>query len=163
MAPVGVEDPPDYESDPDELNRSLATRRREASDDEDHHDRLNKNDHDKLRADLHSAAVVDDDEEDDDTYDHDDDGHVGTEEDSAPALVDGEHHKKKEPFAVPTAGAFYMHDNRFQEIDAASNRLTTFYYHSMEEHYVDSSSYQIDWNFPSSCSSNRLEQLLWLC
>ncbi|XP_020889736.1 uncharacterized protein LOC9323915 isoform X3 [Arabidopsis lyrata subsp. lyrata] len=118
MAPVGVEDPPDYESDPDELNRSLATRRREASDDEDHHDR----DHDKLRADLHSAAVVDDDEEDDDTYDHDHDGHVGTEEDSAPALVDGEHHKKKEPFAVPTAGAFYMHDNRFQEIDAASNR-----------------------------------------
>ncbi|KAG7652423.1 Btz domain [Arabidopsis thaliana x Arabidopsis arenosa] len=145
MAPDVVEDP-DYESDPDELNRSLATRRREASDDEDDHDRLNKVDHDKLPADQHSAAVVVDsdniqDDDEDDSYDDDDDGHVddhveyiadtndktsvaGSEEDSAPALVDGdgEDQKKKEPFAVPTAGAFYMHDNRFQEIDTASNR-----------------------------------------
>ncbi|KAF3515780.1 hypothetical protein DY000_02062054 [Brassica cretica] len=68
MAPDGVEEA-DYESDPEELKRSLAARRREASDDED---------------------------------------------ENQP--------KQKEPFAVPTAGAFYMHDDRFQEMDTAPNR-----------------------------------------
>ncbi|KAL9312314.1 Protein MLN51 [Arabidopsis thaliana] len=156
MAPDGVEDS-DYESDPDELNRSLATRRREASDDDE--DDEEADDHDKLRAaiqihsDEHSGVVVvdsddneglhiedsygdDDDEEEDGDYGQVDD-HVeyiadnndktivagnGTDDSAATDLVDGEEQKKKEPFAVPTAGAFYMHDDRFQELDAASNR-----------------------------------------
>jgi len=156
MAPDGVEDS-DYESDPDELNRSLATRRREASDDDE--DDEEADDHDKLRAaiqihsDEHSGVVAvdsddneglhiedsygdDDDEEEDGDYGQVDD-HVeyiadnndktivagnGTDDSAATDLVDGEEQKKKEPFAVPTAGAFYMHDDRFQELDAASNR-----------------------------------------
>ncbi|VAH77285.1 unnamed protein product [Triticum turgidum subsp. durum] len=33
----------------------------------------------------------------------------------AEAEADGEEKKEQEPFAVPTSGAFYMHDDRFQE------------------------------------------------
>ncbi|KAJ4884810.1 CASC3/Barentsz eIF4AIII binding [Raphanus sativus] len=140
MGPDVVEEA-DYESDPEELKRSLATRRREASDDED------ENRGEIQSADVDSdeqSAVVEfdndaDDIEGDDSYDEDGDyGEVdeekmeykttsvagkaepkGTED---CVVVDGEEPKQKEPFAVPTAGAFYMHDDRFQELDAAPNR-----------------------------------------
>ncbi|KAF1859359.1 hypothetical protein Lal_00009943 [Lupinus albus] len=35
---------------------------------------------------------------------------------------DGEEKKENEPFAVPTAGAFYMHDDRFRDNAGARNR-----------------------------------------
>ncbi|CAL0324137.1 unnamed protein product [Lupinus luteus] len=35
---------------------------------------------------------------------------------------DGEEKKENEPFAVPTAGAFYMHDDRFRDNAGAGNR-----------------------------------------
>ncbi|EOA34989.1 hypothetical protein CARUB_v10020081mg [Capsella rubella] len=103
MAPDVVEDP-DYDSDPEELNRSLATRRRQASDDED----------DNLAGNLTHS--------DDQTgiLDSDIDDHALPEDDHD--SEDLEEQKKKEPFAVPTAGAFYMHDDRFQPLDTASNR-----------------------------------------
>ncbi|XP_010473002.1 PREDICTED: uncharacterized protein LOC104752533 isoform X2 [Camelina sativa] len=138
---------PDYESDPEELNRSLATRRRVASDDED--DALNHNlvanpidsdlsddqqsafldsDHDLVDGEDDSSeadfAQLDDDVEFVPDHDNTLAAADGTEDSavSATDLVDGLEQKKKEPFAVPTAGAFYMHDDRFQELDAASNR-----------------------------------------
>ncbi|XP_010430029.1 PREDICTED: uncharacterized protein LOC104714384 isoform X1 [Camelina sativa] len=132
---------PEYESDPEELNRSLATRRRVASDDEDD-GALNHNlvanpidsdlsdDEDQQSAFLDSDHdLVDDSSEADFEFVPDHDNALaaadGTEDSavSATDLVDdGLEQKKKEPFAVPTAGAFYMHDDRFQEFDAASNR-----------------------------------------
>ncbi|XBI18018.1 protein MLN51 homolog [Aegilops tauschii subsp. strangulata] len=39
----------------------------------------------------------------------------GEEGAEAEAEADGEEKKEQEPFAVPTSGAFYMHDDRFQE------------------------------------------------
>ncbi|KAL1199363.1 MLN51-like protein [Cardamine amara subsp. amara] len=147
MAPDGVEEP-DNESDPEELKRSLATRRREASDDEDEgvKDVDEKRARPEVDSDEQSGVVESDndsedglpieddssDEEDDEDLDYitDNDktspkpkGVEDTTEDSTTDLVDGgPEQKKKEPFAVPTAGAFYMHDDRFQEMDAASNR-----------------------------------------
>ncbi|XP_019082492.1 PREDICTED: uncharacterized protein LOC109124945 [Camelina sativa] len=145
---------PDYESDPEELNRSLATRRREASDDEDGASDdeddalLNHNlvadhiDSDLADDDEHSAILdsdhdhvdVDGDGDDDSSeadfaqvdddveFIPDHDNTLAAVDGTASDLVDGQELKKKEPFAVPTAGAFYMHDDRFQELDAASNR-----------------------------------------
>lgn len=172
MAPDAAEEP-DYESDPEELNRSLATRRRVASDDED--EGLKDDDEkpvpNQILSDLsdEQSGIVEshlyDDQIDGDSYDEEedeDDGDFGevddhveyiavndntsvagkpkaieadgtngedVTQDSATDLVDGEDQKKKEPFAVPTAGAFYMHDDRFQEMDAGSNRLTMFSTH----------------------------------
>lgn len=138
MAPDGVEEP-EYESDPEELKRSLATRRREASDDEDDHEKPQV---DSDQSDEESGIVesdndglrIEEDEDGGDSYDEEDEeedldndaagkpkGAEDTTEDSATDLVE---QKKKEPFAVPTAGAFYMHDDRFQEMDAASNRFS---------------------------------------
>ncbi|VVA95952.1 unnamed protein product [Arabis nemorensis] len=118
MAPDGVEEA-DYESDPEELKRSLATRRREASDDEEDTETRGGNQRPEIDSD-------DNDEEEGgfpiDGLDTDGRNGEDATEDSATDLVDGEEQKKKEPFAVPTAGAFYMHDDRFQEMDAASNR-----------------------------------------
>ncbi|KAF8117929.1 hypothetical protein N665_0008s0266 [Sinapis alba] len=147
MAPDGVEEA-DYESDPEELKRSLATRRREASDDEDENrGEIQSAD---IDSDQQSAIVEFDNDADeglhiqgDDSYDDEDDEEGGygevddnmeykttrvagkgmetaATEDSATDLVDGDEPKQKEPFAVPTAGAFYMHDDRFQEMDAAA-------------------------------------------
>ncbi|EEC71004.1 hypothetical protein OsI_02679 [Oryza sativa Indica Group] len=43
------------------------------------------------------------------------DGEKGDVEGEAAVEGDGEEKKEQEPFAVPTSGAFYMHDDRFQE------------------------------------------------
>ncbi|KAG8077273.1 hypothetical protein GUJ93_ZPchr0007g4585 [Zizania palustris] len=40
----------------------------------------------------------------------------------AEAEADGEEKKEHEPFAVPTSGAFYMHDDRFQEENRGRRR-----------------------------------------
>ncbi|ESQ27028.1 hypothetical protein EUTSA_v10018298mg [Eutrema salsugineum] len=149
MAPEEAE----YESDPEELKRSLATRRREASDDEDEgvkdaDAKRGGNQRPEIDSDEQSGGILDDEgeeglhiegdsydeEEEDEEEDYGDDLEYiadndngkpvdsqpkGVIEDSATDVVE---QKPKEPFAVPTAGAFYMHDDRFQELDAASNR-----------------------------------------
>ncbi|KAG2324571.1 hypothetical protein Bca4012_039073 [Brassica carinata] len=151
MAPDGVEEA-EYESDPEELKRSLAARRREASDDEDENNRGEIQSAD-IYSDEQSAVVEFDNDADeglhiegDDSYDEEDEeeegdyGEVddnmeykttrvagkaepkGMESGTEDSVADGDEPKQKEPFAVPTAGAFYMHDDRFQEMDAVSNR-----------------------------------------
>ncbi|KAJ0256726.1 Protein MLN51 [Hirschfeldia incana] len=150
MAPDGVEEA-DYESDPEELKRSLATRRREASDDED--ENLGEIHSADIDSDEQKSAIVEFDNdadegshiEGDDSYDEDEEGDYGDDDEDSmeynkttsvdgkaepkgmeavteDSVVDGEEPKQKEPFAVPTAGAFYMHDDRFQEMDVAPNR-----------------------------------------
>ena len=169
MATVGTEEV-EYDSDPEEVKRSLAMRRREASDDEDGEGEGSE----KLRVDRRvgilsdesdgqgGAAEYDEDEEELDLED-DDGGEEGVDDEeeydegeeeevyeesgreregpvessgvaiSEPAgdgrrpveesldahvgsQAEGEEEKKEnEPFAVPTAGAFYMHDDRFRD------------------------------------------------
>ncbi|KAJ0247971.1 Btz domain-containing protein [Hirschfeldia incana] len=147
QADVGEQE---YESDPEELKRSLATRRREASDDEDEDedDEVVKNrkaeiDFDSAQSDEHAdnggnksedgeGSYEDEEEEgDDDGYTDldevdDDDGKVSlmksAEDDDVAGRVDGEEDKEKQSAAVPTGGAFYMHDDRFQELSAGRSR-----------------------------------------
>lgn len=170
----------EYESDPEEVKRSLVMRRREASDDEE--EELEESERGKGntrgmdgRAHIHSDDESDgqggvpvdyDDEEDQDeeleeeddedgVYDEEEEDEDISEEEgkegegtaglvniktmesgdgrSVEGLVDlsvGDNDNEKndgqerieegkkdsnEPFAVPTAGAFYMHDDRFRE------------------------------------------------
>ncbi|WZZ80348.1 protein MLN51 homolog isoform X1 [Brassica napus] len=133
----------EYESDPEELKRSLATRRREASDDEDEDedDEEVKNQRAEIESDSdQSDERVDNDndkkgedgedsyeeEEGDDEYreleEVDDDKRSKPAEDDAAGRVDGEEDKEKQSSAVPTGGAFYMHDDRFQELSAGRSR-----------------------------------------
>jgi hypothetical protein len=127
----------EYESDPEELNRSLATRRREASDDD-------SDDDDAVRDVKNQRAVVDSDLSDEEVgtvkYDNDEDGedsYEDDEEESGGGIdndksgvvkeagdMNGEEENEKEKLqaAVPTGGAFYMHDDRFQEMSAGGNR-----------------------------------------
>ncbi|XP_062089540.1 protein MLN51 homolog [Humulus lupulus] len=182
MATLGGAEEVEYDSDPEEAKRSLAMRRREASDDEEGEGEGNE----KLRVDrrpvIHSdesdgqggAAEYDDDEEEelglvDD--EEDEGGEIDEEEEfdeeevyeasgnerngGVPASVaaipkepvgDGrrpveesedaqvgsqaegeeeeEEKKENEPFAVPTAGAFYMHDDRFRDNAGGRHRRT---------------------------------------
>ncbi|CAH2068013.1 unnamed protein product [Thlaspi arvense] len=149
MAPDGVEDA-DYESDPEELKRSLAARRREASDDEDEGFKDEKRGGNQGAA-IDSDEQAESDNDGGDSYDDDEEGDYGevdddiadngkpgvsqskgvevdgrngedATEETAADVVEGEEQKQKEPFAVPTAGAFYMHDDRFQKMDAGTNR-----------------------------------------
>ncbi|KAM7254020.1 hypothetical protein ACFE04_031702 [Oxalis oulophora] len=153
MATHGDNDVEEYESDPDEIKRSLGMRRREASSDDDEED--------ESRTDRRAAAIRSDESdgqggaadygEDDDDFEeveeeiydevdqerHNSEGErvdgykvngtnelgrsevVGDDEGSnngeGRAPEAGEEEKKEnEPYAVPTAGAFYMHDDRFR-------------------------------------------------
>ncbi|KAA3455543.1 Protein CASC3 [Gossypium australe] len=168
MATTGEE--VEYESDPEEVKRSLAMRRREAaSDDEDnnteprmdrktvvHSDEsdgqgeeldleesydeeeeeeeeideegaekggktvLQRN-LDEIGEDLKEAVVRDvnwsytDEEEVDVEINDNNDNHVEEKDEKG---------KENEPFAVPTAGAFYMHDDRFRENVGGRRRRT---------------------------------------
>lgn len=170
MATAGEEEL-EYESDPEEVKRSLAMRRKAASDDEEgdgENDRPRMDRRTRIRSDESDgqggAAEYDDGEEDDEegdyseeeVYDDDDDGEQEEEENKVEVqgngerggegsmvptvldetMVDGkgsvedmtenhegnlvvgedeEEKKENEPFAVPTAGAFYMHDDRFRD------------------------------------------------
>ncbi|KAJ7962955.1 CASC3/barentsz eIF4AIII-binding protein [Quillaja saponaria] len=177
MANAGEEEL-EYESDPEEVKRSLSMRRREASDDEegegegrekivDHGEAIHSDESD----DQGGVAEYDDEEELDEGEDVDEEDVVeegdeveeeeiyvegGHGEESHGALgvegsvviakepdsdvktslkesvdgnvehQDGEEEKKEnEPFAVPTAGAFYMHDDRFR--DNAGGRHRRFH------------------------------------
>ncbi|XP_018451479.1 protein MLN51 homolog isoform X2 [Raphanus sativus] len=135
----------EYESDPEELKRSLATRRREASDDEDEDDEVVKNQRAEIDSDSdQSNEQVDNDdnksEDGEDSYDEEEEGddedrELGEvdddrtvnlmksgEDDGAGGHVDGEEDKEKQSSAVPTGGAFYMHDDRFQELSTGRSR-----------------------------------------
>ena len=135
----------EYESDPEELKRSLATRRREASDDEDEDedDEEVKNQRAEIESDSdQSDERVDNDndkksEDGEDSYEEDeyreleevdDDKRSKPAEDDAAGRVDGEEDKEKQSSAVPTGGAFYMHDDRFQELSAGRSRYTLFFH-----------------------------------
>ncbi|XP_010539501.1 PREDICTED: protein CASC3-like [Tarenaya hassleriana] len=181
MAPTGEEEV-EYESDPEEVKRSLAMRRREASDDDD--DKADGEDdagrRGIQRTETHSdgsdgqggVAEYDNDDEEglgidgedrdggfDEEEEYIEEGHneevdddrerlVGninrmaggfegnvmksvdgdrthgeeTMEEGMIDLIDEEEEKEKEPFSVPTAGAFYMHDDRFQENSGGRHR-----------------------------------------
>ncbi|XVF86572.1 hypothetical protein PTKIN_Ptkin18bG0052700 [Pterospermum kingtungense] len=183
MATTGEEEV-EYESDPEEVKRSLAMRRREAASDDEEGEREEDNRTEARmdrRAVIHSdesdgqggAADYDYDEEesvleeDEEVYDEEDEeeeeideeevdeagkrelqGNVErTGEDMKEAVVgdgsrnvdegveindnnnhvgeeDGEEKKENEPFAVPTAGAFYMHDDRFRDNIGGRHRRT---------------------------------------
>ncbi|XP_009110496.1 protein MLN51 homolog isoform X2 [Brassica rapa] len=121
----------EYESDPEELKRSLATRRREASDDEEEEDEEVKNQRAEIDSDFGQSADNDENKSDDGegSYDEeeegdddDDDKRSKPAEDDAAGNVDGEEDKEKQSSAVPTGGAFYMHDDRFQELSAGRSR-----------------------------------------
>ncbi|KAI4355674.1 hypothetical protein L6164_004422 [Bauhinia variegata] len=179
MATSVVEDV-EYESDPEEAKRSLAMRRREASDDEEGEGDGRDKRVDR-RVGIHSdesdgqggVAEYDDEEEpdgEDEEVEEDDDeeaeidkgDEVGEEVyeidgeegvhgadagvDGSVVLVKGsdgdvmtpledsvelnsgnrvdEEKKENEPFTVPTAGAFYMHDDRFRENAGGRHRRT---------------------------------------
>ncbi|OMO54159.1 hypothetical protein CCACVL1_28006 [Corchorus capsularis] len=182
MATAGEEDV-EYESDPEEVKRSLASRRRVASDDEEGEREEDNNTDDRVdrRAVIHSdesdgqggAADYDDEDEEldleEDDYDEEEEedeeideeeieeegkggmhGNVErSRENMTEAVVgdgdgnvedgveinnnnnnnhvgeeDEEEKKENEPFAVPTAGAFYMHDDRFRDNAAGRHRRT---------------------------------------
>ncbi|KAJ7951817.1 CASC3/barentsz eIF4AIII-binding protein [Quillaja saponaria] len=160
MATAGEEEL-EYESDPEEVKRSLAMRRREASDDEEgegegrgkivdhqaaiHSDELDdqggvaeydddeKLDEDDVDVEVEEVNEVEEEVYEDIGHEGEPDGAVGVEdlagiakesgidmtEESAEGHAgqrDDEGEKKEnEPFAVPTAGAFYMHDDRFRD------------------------------------------------
>ena len=170
MAAAGEEDV-EYESDPEEAKRSLAMRRREASDDEegegDGRDKrvdrpgIHSDDSDGQGgvAEYDDEEELDGEEEEEEEENVDEDEEIGEgdeveegdaykerggEGDLHGAGVEGsavnvqeaygevrtsledtgevhsgnrddEEKKENEPFAVPTAGAFYMHDDRFRD------------------------------------------------
>ncbi|KAG2722986.1 hypothetical protein I3760_02G152100 [Carya illinoinensis] len=185
MATAGEEEV-EYESDPEEVKRSLAMRRREASDDEEGEGEGREKPRVDRRVVTHSdesdgqggVAEYEDDEELDEEEEQEDeedeegevelDGDAGEEEeelygdgriegetrvgsgvDSAVSRLnvneahgderrsvddlaevqgedrgEGEEKKENEPFAVPTAGAFYMHDDRFRDNAGGRPRRT---------------------------------------
>ncbi|KAF5453170.1 hypothetical protein F2P56_028095 [Juglans regia] len=185
MATAGEEEV-EYESDPEEVKRSLAMRRREASDDEEGEGGGREKPRMDRRVVTHSdesdgqggVAEYEDDEELDEEEEQEDeedeegevelDGDAGEEEEelygdrriegetrvvggdelavsrlnvneahsderrSADDLAEvqeedrgeGEEKKENEPFAVPTAGAFYMHDDRFRDNAGGRPRRT---------------------------------------
>ncbi|KAL1551485.1 protein MLN51 isoform X2 [Salvia divinorum] len=47
---------------------------------------------------------------------------LGENDDGDKNVADGEERKVIEPFSVPTAGAFYMHDDRFRDSSGGRNR-----------------------------------------
>ncbi|KAL1551481.1 protein MLN51 [Salvia divinorum] len=49
---------------------------------------------------------------------------LGENDDGDKNVADGEERKVIEPFSVPTAGAFYMHDDRFRDSSGGRNRRT---------------------------------------
>ncbi|KAK2651381.1 hypothetical protein Ddye_011237 [Dipteronia dyeriana] len=174
----------EYDSDPEELKRSLVMRRREASDDEEEsEERARGKGGDKRRMEhrvlIHSddesdgeggaPADYDDEEHDDElegeVYEDEEDDEVYEEEEAkeeegndlevkikgmesvdgektvegdVDATVDTNDNEKNdaaeeteegkkesnEPFAVPTAGAFYMHDDRFRDNVGGRHRRT---------------------------------------
>ncbi|KAK4267474.1 hypothetical protein QN277_024251 [Acacia crassicarpa] len=167
MATAGEEDV-EYESDPEEAKRSLAMRRREASDDEegegdakdkglDHRVGIHSDDSDDQGgvAEYDDEDLDGDEEEDLEELDEEEvveegdyaeeeevyveregDGRFhGADVEGSAVMVkesdgdvqhpseaevpsgnrDDEEKKENEPFAVPTAGAFYMHDDRFRD------------------------------------------------
>ncbi|PRQ50831.1 putative Btz domain-containing protein [Rosa chinensis] len=178
MAMVGEEDV-EYDSDPEEVKRSLAMRRRAAaSDDEEGEGEGREKSRPDRRAPIHSddesddqggAAEYDDDEElvedeeEEEEIDEEEeepfhepayvergreaetrtevlavkesDGGDGTrsvdgtvdehgENQTGEGEEEEEEKKENEPFAVPTAGAFYMHDDRFRDNAGGRNRRT---------------------------------------
>lgn len=129
----------EYESDPEELQRSLAMRRREASDDDS--DIADDRDVNNKRAEIDSdlsdeqigIAKYDNEEDGEDSYEEEEEEGGVVDDDKRSSDVkeagnlDGEAEKEKQQAAVPTGGAFYMHDDRFQEMSAGGNRYTLLY------------------------------------
>ncbi|KAF9617267.1 hypothetical protein IFM89_035211 [Coptis chinensis] len=145
------EEEEEYESDPEEVVKSLAMRRRVASDDEEEieGERVRNLTGGGVASDVGSESddgqgepeVYDDDEEEEDEEEYEEvdkdagkvevtEGIVGGDDEKRSnveiegkedEVVEGEK-KENEPFAVPTAGAFYMHDDRFRENGGGRHR-----------------------------------------
>ncbi|XP_060167346.1 protein MLN51 homolog [Lycium barbarum] len=133
----------EYESDEEEAKLSLKMRRREASDDEEGEKTekpLRRVDSDDESEGQGGAAEYDEEEIEEEYVDEgneesgvveEEDGVVkevlgelrsGMEDGSGVVL--GEEKKVNEPYAVPTAGAFYMHDDRFRDNAGGRHRRT---------------------------------------
>lgn len=50
----------------------------------------------------------------------------GMDDGDGDGVVPGEENKPNEPYSVPTAGAFYMHDDRFRDNAAAAPHRSGF-------------------------------------
>lgn len=134
----------EYQSDPDDAIVPSALRRREASDDEDGSDASgtpppvrNVGSDGESDGQGGAPAYEEDEEEEEEEEEEYDEGEIEeeiVEEQEKPVLSkseveeegegvkeleegggEGEEKKENEPFAVPIAGAFYMHDDRFRE------------------------------------------------
>ncbi|XP_042061983.1 protein MLN51 homolog [Salvia splendens] len=144
----------EYESDPEEAKLSLKMRRREASDDEEEAEQGGKpprriesdgesegavaeyeeelDDYDLDEEDIGkdvAEVVAVEREESESERERNFEGNVdaGENNDGDKNAGDGEHEEEKkevEPFSVPTAGAFYMHDDRFRDNAGGRNRRT---------------------------------------
>lgn len=71
------------------------------------------------------------------------DGDVRTPPLEDSAEVNSEEKKENEPFAVPTAGAFYMHDDRFRDNAGARRRYLFMILHSIIYTLVESVYYYV--------------------
>lgn len=71
------------------------------------------------------------------------DGDVRTPPLEDSAEVNSEEKKENEPFAVPTAGAFYMHDDRFRDNAGARRRYLFMILHSIIYTLVESVHYYV--------------------
>lgn len=117
----------EYESDPEELKQSLATRRREASDEDDDDDEEVTNQRGGIDSDQFDERDSYEEEEDEageyreHVIQNDKMGNMVN-----PAEDATEEEKEKKQSTVPTGGAFYMHDDRFQEISGGRSRCSLF-------------------------------------
>ncbi|MCE3050816.1 hypothetical protein HAX54_048242 [Datura stramonium] len=149
MTGTGGEDV-EYESDPEETKLSLKMRRREASDDEDEggqgeesgkaENSLRSIDSDNESEGQGAPAVYEEDEDEEEYVEEEEElceeVEVVAEETeevvergrgSTPGVDDRNEHKEEEkkenePYAVPKAGAFYMHDDRFGDNVGGRNK-----------------------------------------
>lgn len=150
MASAGEEET-EYESDPEEAKISLKMRRREASDDEDEREEGENPTVDSEGDESDGQGGADDyDEEYEEEEEYDEqqeevveEREIGVEREIVGGTKaveemaengeeigedqqgEGEEEKKEnEPFAVPTSGAFYMHDDRFRDNAGGKHRRT---------------------------------------
>lgn len=142
MTGTGGEDV-EYKSDPEETKLSLKMRRREASDDENEGEESEKAekplrniDSDNESEGQGAPAVYEDDEEYVDEEEEEEELYEDVEavaegvkevveQGNEHNLLQEEEKKENEPYAVPKAGAFYMHDDRFGDNVGGPHKRTS--------------------------------------
>ncbi|KAF2301307.1 hypothetical protein GH714_022545 [Hevea brasiliensis] len=139
MAKVGEEDV-EYDSDPEEEKRMLGMRRREAASDDEEGEGEDKTGMDRRaihsdELDVQGGAEYESDPEEEKRLlgmrrreaasdDEDGEGEEKPRMDRRAFTLKNPMARENEPFAVPTAGAFYMHDDRFKDNAGGRHRRT---------------------------------------